>query len=125
MAVSGVELLGAAQEADYVERAWDFTTAWLASNADRFRDNCHQEKYGFYDLPKNQYCVVPAIFKSALTEAGFSVSRTLREFAEKGYLQTDNAGNGKETFLVKKWWGEQRIRMLVLTILCQEGKKNE
>ena len=113
MAVSGVELLGTAQEADYVERAWDFTTAWLASNAERFRDNCHQEKYGFYDMPKNQYCVVPAIFKAALTEAGFSVSRTLREFAEKGYLQTDNKGGGKEVYSVKKWWGEQRIRMII------------
>jgi uncharacterized protein (DUF927 family) len=125
MAVAGVELLGAAQEADYVDRAWDFTTAWLASNGDRFKDTCHQEKYGYYDAVKRQYWVVPSIYKNALQENGFSVSRTLREFAEKGLIQRESAGNGKETFSIKKWWGEQRIRMIVFNPLCKEEEKDE
>lgn len=124
MAVTGVELLGAAQEADYVDRAWDFTTAWLASNADRFKDNCHQEKYGCFDTIKRQYWVVPAILKSALLENGFSVSRTLREFAEKGYIQTESAGAGKETFCIKKLWGNGRVRMIVFNDLCKEDENN-
>lgn len=125
MAVTGVELLGAAQEADYVDRAWDFTTAWLASNAERFKDHCHQEKYGYYDTVKRQYWVVPAIFKNALQENGFSVSRTMKEFAEKGLIQTQSAGNGKETFAVKKWWGDKYVRLIVFNVLIKEEENEQ
>jgi hypothetical protein len=123
MAVNAVDMLGASQEADYVDRAWDFTTAWLASNADRFKDSCHQEKYGYFDSIKKQYCVVPAVYKNALQENGFSVSRTLREFAEKGYIQTQSAGGGKETFAVKKFWEDKYVRLIVFASLCKNDSE--
>lgn len=125
MAVAGVELLGKAQEADYIDRVWDFVTAWLASNSDRFKEKCHQEKYGYYDDVKRQYWVVPSILKNALQENGFSVSRTLREFAEKGLIQSENKGGGKETYSVKKMWGNSRVRMIVFNALCKEDPENQ
>lgn len=113
MAVAGVELLGAAQESDYIDRAWDFTIAWIASNDDRFRDKCHQEQYGNYDALSNQYWIVPSIYKKVLSEAGYSVSRVLREFHEKGLIEAQSAGGKLNYSIVKRWKGKL-IRMIVL-----------
>nr|WP_255319597.1 DUF927 domain-containing protein [Dendrosporobacter quercicolus] len=114
MAVAGVDLLSTSQETDYVDRAWDFTAAWIASNDDRFREKCHQEQYGYYDSLLNQYWLVPSIYKKVLTEAGYSVSRVLREFYEKGFIDAQSAGGGKMTFSVMKRWKDKSIRMIVL-----------
>jgi hypothetical protein len=108
-----VELLGAAQESDYIDRAWDFTIAWIASNDDRFRDKCHQEQYGNYDALSNQYWIVPSIYKKVLSEAGYSVSRVLREFHEKGLIEAQSAGGKLNYSIVKRWKGKL-IRMIVL-----------
>lgn len=114
MAVAVVDLLGSAQEADYIERAWDFTMAWIASNEERFRESCHQEQYGYLDSVRNQYWLVPTIYKKVLAEAGYSVSRVLREFHERNLIEAQSAGNGKITFNVMKRWKNNAVRMIVL-----------
>lgn len=121
LALNAIEFLSNGEEEDYVARAWDFTTGWLASNQDRFNDRPTQhEAYGFYDDIKKQYCVVPNIYKNALQDAGFSVSRVLREFSEKGYIITETNGN-KITYSIKKTWKQSRIRMIVFNVLEQES----
>ncbi len=114
MAIAAVELLSSAQEADYTDRAWDFTTAWIASNDERFSSSCHNEQYGYFDSTKQQYWVVPAIYKKVLAEAGYSVSRVLREFHERGFIEAQSVGSGKETFSIKKRWKNSLVRMIVI-----------
>lgn len=114
MAIAAVDLLSTAQEADYTDRAWDFTAAWIASNEERFSASCHQEQYGYFDSTRQQYWIVPAIFKKVLAEAGYSVSRVLREFHERGFIEAQSAGSGKLTFSVMKQWKRTGVRMIVV-----------
>lgn len=102
------------EEADYAQKALDFTVAWIASNSEYFRDNgSTAQQYGFYK-PTGECCIVPEVYKDALKKAGFSVSLTLKEFAERKWIEIESAGGGKSTYSVRCYWKNTRARMIVL-----------
>jgi putative DNA primase/helicase len=107
------------EEADYAEKAMDFTVSWIASNSEYFKENgSTSQQYGFYK-PTGECCIVPEVYKEALKKAGFSVSLVLKEFAERQWIITESAGSNKTAYAIKCFWKNSRPRMIVLKNIAE------
>lgn len=109
-----VAILYESQDEDYAQRAWDMLQAWTASNAERFKAASQPPHFGFYaDTNCFELCIYPEHFKKAMKDAGFSVSRIRREFADRGWIATEKEG-AKTRCDVRRWNGSAQIRVYAL-----------
>jgi hypothetical protein len=78
---------------DSIERAWDFVKDWVASNRTRFT-NMAPECFG---LIEGQFVYALANkLRQALEGAGFSYTKSIKGFRERGYLVVTTDSDGKE-----------------------------
>lgn len=78
---------------DSIERAWDFVKDWVASNRTKFT-NMAPECFGLIE----GQCVYALSNKlrQALESAGFSYTKSIKGFRERGYLVVTTDSDGKE-----------------------------
>jgi putative DNA primase/helicase len=118
--------LETAAEADLAQRAWEFVVGWVAAYKDKFQSRCLPPRYGFVDpiFDGGRVYVIPAILERALKEEGYSPRRVLRDFTERGFIDTE-IKSGKKRHKVQKWW-EGRAQMFVaLKTTCPEEVRED
>jgi len=98
------------EKEDVVERAWSFVQDWIAANRKRFSQDsipC----YGTVD-PTHVY-IISTILRQALEESGFSCSKCIKGFQERGYIATNTDSEGKNRSQTQK-----RISGVNLRVIC-------
>jgi len=93
-------MLETAAEADDGLRAYEYLMSWYGVNADRFKDSAYPERYGMLD--GGVIYIYPTIFDKAMKEGGFNPNRMLRDWAERGWIETEMT-DGKTRFKVRKY----------------------
>lgn len=104
-----------------VERGWDFVQNWLAANDGRFeRPHADIKITPVYGFKKDDYtCIYPEYLTKALTDAGFSPDKLMREFANKGRIATETDG-GKRRFKVQMKYNGRKTRVIKINEILQE-----
>jgi hypothetical protein len=101
MAEVVVGMLETAAEADDGLRAYEYLVSWFNVNAEYFKENSYvNERYGMVD--GNILYIFPTIFEQAMKEGGFNPNRVLRDWAERGWIETENT-DGKVRYKVRKY----------------------
>lgn len=104
------------------ERAWDLVQNWIASNRARF-ERPHQKEvltpsYGFEK--DNYLCIYPEHLDKALSEAGFSTDKILREFANKDMIVSEVEGTtSKRRFKILTRYNKSRVRVIKINLSPQ------
>ena len=107
------------QEVSDVERARQYVTEWLVSNKRRFpEEGADSEKYlspeyGF--IADGLYNVYPSYLSDALDNKGFKAGKILKEFADKGYINTANE-NGKRRFKIRLRRNGERVYVVQIPV---------
>lgn len=83
---------------DVVDRAWQFTKSWIASNDSHF--SAQEPIYGKKDGRKTY--VIASILRKCLTDAGFNCRKSIKGFAERGYLEVVTDSTGKQNCCLQK-----------------------
>lgn len=126
MAETILSQLETAAEADLAERAWEFVVGWVAAYEEKFKERSSPPRYGFFevDYGGGRVYVIPAILEKALKEEGYSPRRVLRDFAERGLIDTETKG-GKKRYKVQKWWkGRPQMMIALRTTLPGDDKSD-
>lgn len=93
-------MLETAAEADDGLRAYEYLMSWFGVNVDKFKDSTYTEKYGLVE--SNVIYIYPTIFEKAMKEGGFNPNRTLRDWAERGWIETEMR-SGKLRYKVRRY----------------------
>ncbi len=108
------------REISDVERGWEFLTNWLAMNEPRFDTGLADAKMspalGFFKDERTY--IYPEALRKAMTEAGFSYDKLLREFAKLNKIETEGSAE-KARFTVKVYhprYPKTRPRMVALVM---------
>lgn len=78
---------------DSIDRAWDFVNDWIAANHNKFR-YCATECYG--RIEGQHVYVLANKLRTALEDAGFSYTKSIKGFRERNHLATTTDSDGKE-----------------------------
>jgi hypothetical protein len=78
---------------DSIERAWDFGKDWIAANHSKFH-YCASECYG--RIEGQHVYVLANKLRTALEDAGFSYTKSIKGFRERNHLVTTTDSDGKE-----------------------------
>lgn len=81
------------EKEDVVERAWHFVEDWVASNRKRF---CLEAIPCYGVIEGGGVYIIGNALRQALEEAGFSYTKSIRGFRDKGYIATFPDSDGKE-----------------------------
>ena len=84
MAIEVFKQLNSEDNADTVDKAWEFVQGWIASNARAFSNNASVEMYGGFE--GQEIFVIKHIMDKALTEAGYSPAQAVKGFLKRGYI---------------------------------------
>jgi len=87
------------EKEDIVDRAWHFTESWVAINYERF-DCSFGMSYG--KIEKDRVYIIASVLKQALEENGFSYTKCIRGFRDRGYIETFDNVDGKENTQCQK-----------------------
>lgn len=81
---------------DAVDRAWDAVSEWVVSNKNHFEvkkksmlgDQVigYEPLYGRYEPAEGKLYILPTCLNRMLTDAGFSYTKSIRGFKERGYI---------------------------------------
>src|SRR5690606_18987033 len=114
--------LETAAAADEANRALEWVRSWVAQNAPKFEDttgsgSAATEIYGWFGHGTTNDAgwvyVLPSAFRRCMKEGGFSERRVLRDFAERGWIET--AIEGQEVrFKIQKRIGSQKVRVIAV-----------
>ena len=109
----GISLLTNAkslEKEDVVERAWSFVKDWVAANRKRFA----QESVPCYGtIEPNHVFIISTNLRQALEEGGFSYTKCIKGFQERGYIATNYDSDGK-----KRSQTQKRIQGVNLRVIC-------
>jgi len=94
--------LESVKEIDDAARSYQFFMSWFASNYEHFADYDYAvERFGFQQA--GSIFVYPHIFEKFMAEAGFNPQRVLKDWAERGWIETETWGKERKKRLkVKK-----------------------
>jgi len=96
-----LQQLESTSEMDEATRAKHYFMSWFAVHADHFATNPPGGKH--YGMVADGYVwVYPSIFDEAMRNGGFNPDRILRDWAERGEIQTETRG-GKQRLKVRKY----------------------
>jgi len=93
-------MLETAAEADDGLRAYEYLMSWFHVNIEKFKETGINERYGMIDY--ETIYIYPTIFEKAMREGNFNPSRMLRDWAERGWIETEVRGE-KQRFKVRKY----------------------
>lgn len=81
---------------DAVDRAWDTVSEWVVSNKNHFEvkkksmlgDQVigYEPLYGRYEPAEGKLYILPTCLNRMLTDAGFSYTKSIKGFKERGYI---------------------------------------
>lgn len=98
------------EKEDVVERAWSFVKDWVAANRKRFA----QESIPCYgSIEPNHVFIISTNLRQALEESGFSYTKCIKGFQERGYIATNCDSDGKRRSQTQK-----RIQGVNLRVIC-------
>jgi len=95
-------MLETAAEADDGLRAYEYLMSWFHVNIEKFKENTFGERYGMIPEAEDRIYIYPTVFEKAMREGGFNPSRMLRDWAERGWIETEMT-DGKLRFKVRKY----------------------
>lgn len=84
---------------DVVERAWQFVVDWVATNRTRF-DSAISPCYGKIEV--NKVYVLASVLRQAMEDGGYSYTKSIRGFRDRGYIDTFENAEGKENVQCQK-----------------------
>jgi uncharacterized protein (DUF927 family) len=102
--------LEAAADMDDATRAREWIISWVEQHKSKFNDGTN-ERFGWVQY--GTVYMLPTAFQKCMTEGGFSERRILRDFAERGWIQTEEEG-GKVRYKPKRNFGNGWVRVVAL-----------
>jgi uncharacterized protein (DUF927 family) len=97
-----LDQLETAGEADEAMRAMEYFTGWRKMNANNFNDRPTGREWFGLSMAGNTL-VLPIIFEQAMKEGGFNVKRVLRDWADRGWIETETKlSDGKRRYKIRK-----------------------
>jgi len=113
-----LDKLEGTEEADVVERAFEFVTGWLHSNSSQFSIDAHAPRFG--SVESEIYYIFPQIMQKALEDAGYSYKKTMRGFADRGKCETKIETDGRMKYTVVKRFEGKVSRYIVIDMSDKE-----
>ncbi len=96
MGSSLLEIIKKDTKDDAVNRAWDAVSEWVVSNKNHFEvkkksvlgDQVvgYEPLYGRYEPAEGKLYILPTCLNRMLTDAGFSYTKSIKGFKERGYI---------------------------------------
>jgi len=111
--------LEAAAELDDAARAWEWVQSWIHQHKSKFKEES-TERFGWID--QGDVLMLPTAFQRCMEEGGFSERRILKDFAERGWIETSFEG-GKIRHKPKRKIDGQWVRVIILRT-TQKWEKN-
>src|SRR5690606_12521414 len=110
-----LETAAAAHEAN---RALEWVRSWVAQHAPKLDPESNaQEHFGWFGHgtygDAGWVYIFPSAFRRCMKEGGFSERRVLRDFAERGWIETSSEGD-KTRFQIRKRMGHENRRVIAL-----------
>lgn len=87
------------EKEDVVERAWHFLIDWVATNKTRFETTI-TPCYG--KIEPGKVYIIAAVLRQALEDGGFSYTKSIRGFRERGYIEVFSNAEGRENTQCQK-----------------------
>lgn len=97
--------LETATEMDDGSRAMEYLLSWFGENKTKFTTS-DRERYGM--LEGDKLYIFPSAFDPAIKNAGFNPKRVLRDWAERGWIETEER-DGKKRYKIRKWDGTAQL----------------
>ena len=122
MAVEILERIDRAAAVDPINRAWSFLADWVEANRPRFAMEYEgtQPRLGWITLGgaedgSDQLLVIPQQLRDALRGAGYSPAKSIKGFADMGWMRTSKAedDNSDVRYTTKARIGAERPRVYV------------
>jgi len=112
--------LETAAAADEANRALEWVRSWVSQHAAKFPAHGEAEPmerfgwtgHGTYGDAGWVY-ILPSAFRKCMKEGGFSERRVLRDFAERGWIETSAEG-GEVRYRIRKRFGYSNARVIAL-----------
>lgn len=104
------------EKEDVVERAWYFLIDWVATNKTRFETTI-TPCYGKIETGK--VYIIAAVLRQALEDGGFSYTKSIRGFRERGYIDVFSNAEGRENTQCQKKIQGINVRAVCLRLDVQ------
>lgn len=104
------------EKEDVVERAWHFLIDWVATNKTRFETTI-TPCYGKIETGK--VYIIAAVLRQALEDGGFSYTKSIRGFRERGYIDVFSNAEGRENTQCQKKIQGINVRAVCLRLDAQ------
>ena len=104
------------EKEDVVERAWHFLIDWVATNKTRFETTI-TACYGKIETGK--VYIIAAVLRQALEDGGFSYTKSIRGFRERGYIEVFSNAEGRENTQCQKKIQGINVRAVCLRLDVQ------
>lgn len=104
------------EKEDVVERAWHFLVDWVATNKTRFETTI-TPCYGKIETGK--VYIIAAVLRQALEDGGFSYTKSIRGFRERGYIEVFSNAEGRENTQCQKKIQGINVRAVCLRLNVQ------
>jgi hypothetical protein len=111
-------MLETAADIDDGARAYEYLVSWINMNENAFGGNA-LVRYGKAEHERT--LIYPPIFDKAMKEGGFNPDRILRDWAERGLIETDTAtSKGKVRYKVRIWDPYKQTKTYYVSVLKEE-----
>lgn len=104
------------EKEDVVERAWHFLIDWVATNKTRFETTI-TPCYG--KIGPGKVYIIAAVLRQALEDGGFSYTKSIRGFRERGYIEVFSNAEGRENTQCQKKIQGINVRAVCLRLDVQ------
>lgn len=104
------------EKEDVVERAWHFLIDWVATNKTRFETTI-TPCYG--KIEPGKVYIIAAVLRQALEDGGFSYTKSIRGFRERGYIEVFSNAEGRENTQCQKKIQGINVRAVCLKLDVQ------
>ncbi|WP_051585905.1 DUF927 domain-containing protein [Caldanaerobius polysaccharolyticus] len=100
MGMEILDMLESSQEADVVDKAYEFIKSWLLANSVQFTDDARPPRYGY--IENDTYYVFPHILEDELKKHDFSYRKIMRGLGERGLIGVSENKREKQYSVIKK-----------------------
>lgn len=104
------------EKEDVIERAWHYLEDWIATNKSRFQTTL-TPCYG--KIEPGKVYVIAANLKEALESGGFSYTKSIRGFRDRGYIDVFSNTEGRENVQCQKKIQGMNVRAVCLRLDVQ------